>query len=122
SSGDNGFGVLYPAASPRVVAVGGTSLAQATNTGTRTGTETVWDGAGSGCSAYVTKPTWQKDTACPRRTVADVSAVADPCTGVWVYVTDEGGWETFGGTSASSPIVASFYALAGNGPSSAAMS
>jgi hypothetical protein len=47
--------------------------------------------------------------------VADVSAVADPSTGVWVYDTyGIGGWGILGGTSAASPIVASVYALAGN--------
>ena len=119
SSGDSGYGVEYPAASPDVVAVGGTSLHQSTNTGTRNATETVWSGAGSGCSAYEAKPTWQTDTGCGRRTVADVSAVADPNTGVWVYAA--GGWNIVGGTSAAAPIVGSLYALAGNGASSVTM-
>ena len=48
-------------------------------------TETAWSGAGSGCSAYEAKPSWQTDTGCAKRTVADVSAVADPNTGVAVY-------------------------------------
>src|SRR5207244_373628 len=52
SSGDSGYGVEYPAASRYVTAVGGTSLNQTTNTGTRNGSETVWSGAGSGCSLY----------------------------------------------------------------------
>ncbi|HEY8836951.1 MAG TPA: peptidase S8, partial [Dehalococcoidia bacterium] len=77
--------------------------------------ETVWSGAGSGCSAYITKPTWQADTGCSRRTVADVSAVADPNTGVAVYDSfHQSGWLVFGGTSVASPIIASVYALAGN--------
>ena len=119
SSGDNGYGVEFPAASNVVTAVGGTSLQQATNTGTRNATETAWSGAGSGCSAYETKPAWQSDAGCARRTVADVSADADPNTGVWVYDTQPGqsfgssGWQVFGGTSVASPIVASVYALAG---------
>jgi subtilase family serine protease len=119
SSGDSGYGVEYPAASPNVVAVGGTSLHQSTNTGTRNATETVWSGAGSGCSAYEPKPAWQTDTGCARRTVADVSAVADPYTGVWVYAA--GQWEIVGGTSVAAPIVGSLYALAGNGSSSVTM-
>jgi subtilase family serine protease len=115
SSGDAGYGAEYPAASPYVTAVGGTSLNQATNTGARDGTETAWSSAGSGCSAYEAKPSWQLDTACTNRTVADVSAVADPNTGVWIYDTYGGaGWGVLGGTSAASPIVASVYALAGN--------
>ncbi|HET8631626.1 MAG TPA: S53 family peptidase [Thermomicrobiales bacterium] len=113
SSGDNGYGVEFPASSQYVTAVGGTSLTRASNA--RGWSETVWSGAGSGCSAYIAKPSWQKDTGCSNRTVADVAAVADPATGVAVYDTyREGGWLVFGGTSVASPIVASVYALAGN--------
>jgi subtilase family serine protease len=113
SSGDSGYGVEYPAASRYVTAVGGTSLRRASTA--RGWSETAWSGAGSGCSLYDGKPTWQHDTGCSRRTVADVSAVADPATGVAVYDTYGGdpGWEVFGGTSVSSPIIASVYALAG---------
>src|SRR5205809_2080498 len=110
SSGDSGYGVSYPAASRFLTAVGGTSLTRASNA--RGWTESAWDGAGSGCSAYEAKPSWQTDTGCSRRTVADVSAVADPNTGVAVHYS--GLWFTVGGTSASSPIIASVYALAGN--------
>jgi subtilase family serine protease len=119
SSGDAGYGTEWPAASPYVTAVGGTSLTQATNTGLRNGSETAWSSAGSGCSAYETKPTWQTDSGCANRTVADVSAVADPSTGVWIYDSyASGGFAIFGGTSAASPIVGSIYALAGNSRSS----
>jgi len=118
SSGDSGYGVEYPAASQYVTAVGGTSLSTASNT--RGWTESVWstsstEGAGSGCSADDAKPTWQTDTGCSKRTVADVSAVADPATGVAVYDTynSEGGWNVYGGTSVASPLIASVYALAG---------
>lgn len=113
SSGDNGYGVEYPAASKYVTAVGGTSLK--TSSTTRGWTDTVWSGAGSGCSAYDAKPGWQKDSGCAKRTVADVSAVADPNTGVAVYDTygQGSGWMVFGGTSASSPLIAATYALAG---------
>jgi subtilase family serine protease len=110
SSGDNGYGVSYPAASPYVTAVGGTSLTR--GGGARGWTESAWSGAGSGCSAFEPKPAWQTDSGCARRTVADVSAVADPNTGVAVMFA--GQWFTVGGTSASSPIIASVYALAGN--------
>jgi hypothetical protein len=110
SSGDSGYGVEYPAASRNVVAVGGTSLAKTNNVFS----ETAWSGAGSGCSAYESKPSWQHDAGCARRTVADVSAVADPNTGVLAYDTyGYGGWLIFGGTSVASPIIASIYALAG---------
>ncbi len=114
SVGDSGYGVEYPAASPDVTAVGGTSLTQLTNTGTRDGSETAWSGTGAGCSAYEPKPAWQTDKGCSNRTVADVSAVGDPNTGVWVYDTyGDSGWGIYGGTSVAAPIIASFYALAG---------
>ncbi|MFF5312535.1 S53 family peptidase [Streptomyces massasporeus] len=119
SAGDAGYGAEYPAASKYVTAVGGTSLTASSTT--RGWTESVWrtsstEGTGSGCSAYDTKPAWQTDTGCTRRMIADVSAVADPATGVSVYDTygaDGQGWATYGGTSASAPIIASVYALAG---------
>jgi subtilase family serine protease len=113
SSGDDGFGVSYPAASRYLTAVGGTSLTR--NSSSRGWTESAWSGAGSGCSAFEAKPSWQTDSGCSRRTVADVSAVADPNTGVAVMF--GGLWFTVGGTSASSPIIASVYALAGNASS-----
>src|ERR1700760_4188551 len=61
SSGDGGFGVEFPASSPHVTAVGGTTLKRAAGT-TRGFTETAWSGAGSGCSTVYGKATWQKDT------------------------------------------------------------
>jgi subtilase family serine protease len=113
SSGDSGNGAEYPATSRYVTAVGGTHLVTASNS--RGWTETVWSGAGSGCSSFDTKATWQTvTTGCSRRAEADVSAVADPATGVAVYQTFGGsGWAVYGGTSASAPIIASVYALAG---------
>ncbi|WP_406456933.1 S53 family peptidase [Streptomyces sp. NBC_01622] len=118
SSGDSAYGAEYPATSRYVTAVGGTKLS--TSSTTRGWTETVWktsstEGTGSGCSSYDAKPTWQTDTGCTKRMESDVSAVADPATGVSVYdsygVT--AGWYTFGGTSVSAPIIAGVYALAG---------
>jgi len=112
SSGDSGFGVQHPAASPYVTAVGGTHLVRSATS--RGWTETVWSGAGSGCSAYEPKPSWQHDTGCSNRTVADVSAVADPNTGVAVYDTYRvSGWLVFGGTSVAAPFVGAIYALNG---------
>jgi subtilase family serine protease len=123
SSGDAGYGVEFPAASQYVIAVGGTSLKQASNS--RGWTETVWSGAGSGCSAYITKPTWQTDGGCARRTVADVAAIADPNTGVAVYDSysyrGSAGWMVFGGTSVAAPVIAGVYALSG-GTNTAAQS
>lgn len=113
SSGDSGYGVEYPAASPYVTAVGGTTLKKASNE--RGWSETAWSGAGSGCSAFEPKPAWQHDTGCAHRTVADVSAVADPHSGLAVYDTyGQPGWLQVGGTSLSAPLIASVYALAGN--------
>jgi hypothetical protein len=110
STGDDGYGVSYPAASPYVTAVGGTSLVK--DTSARGWTEAAWNGAGSGCSSFQAKPAVQTDTGCAHRSVADVSAVADPNTGVAVY--NAGAWHVYGGTSASAPIIASVYALAGS--------
>ena len=116
SSGDNGYGVEFPAASQYVTAVGGTTLNL--TSGNARASETAWSGSGSGCSAYIAKPSWQTDTGCSRRSVADVSADADPNTGAAVYdsVSYQGrtGWFQVGGTSLASPLVASVYALAGN--------
>jgi hypothetical protein len=115
SSGDYGYSAAaFPAILPSVTAVGGTQLSKAkTKRGWR---ETAWNspdyGAGSsGCSAYVAKPSWQHDKNCPGRTVADVSAVA---LNLAVYNKDWGGWGLVAGTSASSPLVAGIYGLAGN--------
>jgi Putative Ig domain len=125
SAGDSGYGVEYPAASPWVTAVGGTSLEPSSST--RGWTESVWgngtegtdgDGTGSGCSAYEPQASWQgtvSDPDCSNRTVVDVAADADPATGVCIYDSYslsglECGW---GGTSEASPIIAATYALAG---------
>jgi len=121
SSGDTGYGVNYPASSPHVTAVGGTSLVA--DSSLRGWSEKAWGsttpgaGAGSGCSAYDAKPAWQRDSGCATRSVSDVSAVADPATGVAVYDSTASsgvsGWLVFGGTSVSAPLIAAAYALAG---------
>ena len=120
ASGDFGYGAQYPASSQLVTSVGGTSLTQPSPT---TWAQTAWSGAGSGCSTLEPKPAWQTDTnattGCLNRTENDVSAVADPNTGVAVYDTFPNtigvpsGYNPIGGTSASTPIIASVYALAG---------
>jgi len=115
SAGDNGYGVEFPAASQYVTAVGGTSLnLNANNT---YNSETVWSGTGSGCSVYEPKPLWQSDSAgCGMRTVADVSADADPNTGAAVYATyGYTGWVQVGGTSLAAPLIAAVYALGASG-------
>lgn len=145
SSGDDGYlnwadpelgiSANYPASSPNVVAVGGTRLSL-TAEGAWAG-ETVWNGAssakpgsggatGSGCSTHFAAPSWQlalpdwSAVGCgSQRAVADVSADADPYTGVAIYdstALKNGtvlGWLTLGGTSLASPLVAATFALAG---------
>jgi Putative Ig domain len=121
--------VIYPATSPNVVAVGGTRLSTASNA--RGWTESVWntttgsEGTGSGCSSVEPQPSWQTAlglTGCSRRIDNDVAADADPATGVAVYDTSNGngGWNEVGGTSASSPMLAAMYALAGSAGSTPA--
>jgi hypothetical protein len=117
SSGDSDYGVSFPSTSKYVTSVGGTALVK--DSSTRGWSESVWHnsygGPGSGCSLYVDKPAFQTDTGCDMRASADVSAVADPATGVAVYNTygTGTGWAQYGGTSASAPIIAATYALAG---------
>jgi subtilase family serine protease len=114
STGDNGYGVEWPAASPYVVGVGGTSLHV---NGTTWASESAWSGAGSGCSTWETKPAWQTDSGCTRRSIADVSADADPNTGAPVYdstlYSGQSGWFQVGGTSLAAPLIAAVFALTG---------
>jgi Putative Ig domain len=122
SAGDSDFGVIYPAASSNVVSVGGTMLSTASNS--RGWSESVWntgpgEGTGSGCSVVEPQPSWQTAlhlSGCSKRIDNDVAADADPNTGVAIYDTSNGngGWNEVGGTSASSPMLAAMYALAGN--------
>jgi hypothetical protein len=107
SAGDQAFGAEFPATSQYVLAVGGTSLVKSSST--RGWAETAWTDGGSGCSAYIAKPSWQTQTVCGKRMEADVSAVADPNTGVAVY--QSGAWQVYGGTSVSSPLVAAIFTL-----------
>ena len=119
STGDSGYqGGSFPASSSYVTAVGGTSLTKGVNT--RGWTETVWSGAGSGYSLHNTAPAAATsfNTGCAKRAMADVSAVADPNTGVAVYDSTaylgSSAWLVFGGTSVSAPIIGWVYALSGN--------
>ena len=126
ASGDNGYRVQWPASSPHVTAVGGTTLWMKGKTRTQ---EKVWnlgasDGTGSGCSGVEPQQAWQAadNSGCANRIDNDVAADADPRTGPAVYdsapPSGEGlprGWQQLGGTSASSPIIAAVYALANPG-------
>ena len=138
SSGDCGYynqacsgtaAANFPAASPSVVAVGGTSLSHSGSSWS----STAWDDGGSGCSKQFTAALWQSAASnfsaagCGSgRSVADVSAVGDPYTGVDVYDTtptgsgSSTGWGVWGGTSASAPIVAGEFALGGGAHGAAA--
>ena len=115
STGDAGNVTNWPATNPNVVAVGGTSLTS--DSSPRGWSESAWADGGSGCSPYEPKPDFQQGLAtnCDNRAIADISADADPNTGLAVFDTlGEGGWLQVGGTSLSSPLVAAMYALAGD--------
>jgi Subtilase family len=113
SSGDSGYddgeagAPSWPATSPNVIAVGGTTLRRALNA--RGWSESVWSATGSGCSLYESKPTWQTDTGCTTRMDNDVAAVANNTTPVAIYYS---GWQNVGGTSVAAPLVAAIEAHA----------
>lgn len=112
SSGDSAA-PYYPAVSPFVLAVGGTSLSG----GSGSWNESAWSLSGQGCSAYEPKPEWQGNNRCEgKRSTTDVAAVADPQTGVSMYDSTAGGWLVGGGTSVGAPLIAAAYALSGNSP------
>jgi subtilase family serine protease len=109
SSGDNGAGASWPAISPNVVSVGGTTL----NLTVTPTTETGWSGSGGGPSGYESVPTYQNSLGYSSRTNPDVAYNADPNTGYYVYDTFGGsGWYDVGGTSAGAPQWAGLVALA----------
>jgi subtilase family serine protease len=112
SSGDAGAPAIYPCQSPYATCIGGTNLQVDANF--HRVTETGWTGSGGGCSLYEALPTYQSAngvTLCsPHRAAPDVSAVADPNTGVAVYDSGNGGYFRVGGTSVASPVAAAAYA------------
>jgi PKD repeat protein len=106
----------YPAALPGVTAAGGTSLAPASTLSARGFGESAWswngqDGGGSGCDLQFDRPSYQPAQGCEGRAYADLSADADPNTGLTVY--NHGTWSLIGGTSLSTPLVAAYYAITG---------
>lgn len=112
STGDSGFNPTpqYPSTSAHVTAVGGTTLSHSTNS--RGWSEKAWTDGGSSCSGSIARPSFQPSTsACSKRRASDVSAVADPNTGVAVFNKGAGGWIVVGGTSASSPLIAGMWGL-----------
>jgi hypothetical protein len=85
SSGDGGHGAQYPAASPYVVAIGGTSLTINASTGAYV-SETSWSGSGGGTSSFEPEPTYQGGVqSTGKRGIPDVAYDADPNTGVPAY-------------------------------------
>jgi len=118
AAGDSGSQVLWPAVSPNVVAVGGTSL-NWSGSGTRY--EAAWTSGGGGMSAYVPLPAWQSGvtpaggSALVRRAVPDVAFNANPVTGEYVALTLPGAatvWSAYGGTSIAAPQWAGVIAVA----------
>jgi kumamolisin len=116
SSGDTGGKTIYPSVSPYVIAAGGTTLSSISPVD-----ESAWSGSGGGPSKYESRPTYQNgilNVTGAARGVPDVSAVADPATGVSVYDSTSchgmSGWMVFGGTSVSSPVLAGIVNLANN--------
>ena len=117
STGDSGTEVEWPAVSPYVVAVGGTTLTTLSD-GTYV-SESGWSGSGGGTSVYVARPSYQNGfQSATNRGVPDVSFDADPASGVAVYdTTGSGGWAQYGGTSLSAPCWAGLFSLLGqSGP------
>ena len=116
SAGDSGV-QEYPAESPDVVAIGGTTLSHSSSY-TWTG-ETGWSDGGGGVSAYESKPSYQSGLSYSKRAAPDVSYDADPNTGVAVYdsVRYDGssGWWQVGGTSEGAPQWSALLALANQG-------
>jgi subtilase family serine protease len=132
ASGDSGAGTIWPAVSPNVVAVGGTTL-RLTSTNTIS-SETGWGngpfsfffgGSGGGFSQHEALPSYQSNistvsngfklTSFGVRLNPDVAYVADPNTGVRVLDGADGGWFTVGGTSAGAPQWAGLIAIADQG-------
>ncbi len=117
SSGDNGAGPSWPAVSPYVVAVGGTTLS-VDSQGNLLSAERAWSGSGGGRSTVASLPGFQSALASllgTHRGSPDVAYDANPSTGFSVYNTYARGWEQVGGTSAGAPQWAALVALADQG-------
>ncbi|HEX3355933.1 MAG TPA: S53 family peptidase, partial [Tepidisphaeraceae bacterium] len=128
STGDDGSPGGYPAYSPNVVAVGGTSLtlnssssAWVSEKGWNSGVDSkgVLSATGGGISTVEPQPSYQAGVvtqSTTHRTIPDIAFVADPATGVAVYDTANGGsatpWLQYGGTSLSAPAIAGMIAIA----------
>ncbi len=118
STGDNGAPGEYPAFSPSVVAVGGTSLN--VNTDGSYSSETGWSDSGGGTSTVEPEPTYQDGVqSSGMRAIPDVAFDADPNTGVAVCDAYNNGaatpWWQYGGTSLAAPCWAGLIAIADQG-------
>ncbi len=120
ASGDNGakYGADWPASSPNVVGVGGTTLW--VDAAGNTLLETAWSGSGGGYSVLEPEPGYQRAVQRRgRRSTPDVAMVADPNTGVPVLVLDpatgQGSWGIYGGTSLSAQLFGGLIAVADQG-------
>ena len=121
AAGDSGTfsGVQWPASSPNVISVGGTSLFTSDSSGTYSG-ESSWSGTSGGFSQVESEPNYQLNVQSTGvRTSPDVAYDADPNTGFAVYdsVPSQGisGWQVVGGTSAGAPQWAALIAIADQG-------
>ncbi len=138
SAGDSGHGAEYPAASPDVIAVGGTTLNGCSGTTCRFTSETSWSGSGGGAAAFEGIPSFQSTYAGPvfgaatitaltggKRGIPDVSFDANPNTGVSVYDSTsyqrQSGWFTLGGTSVGAPDWAGILAAGGGAAGTGAL-
>jgi kumamolisin len=128
-------GVSYPAASPNVIGVGGTTFSFGGSLpGTMTVTTAVFQGelpwnddyiglgTGGGPSAFEARPVYQNGISSivdASRGTPDLGGIADYVTGVWVYSTTAcGGWCIVGGTSVATQVDTGIFNAGGFFPSS----
>jgi subtilase family serine protease len=117
ATGDNGSNdgvggtrayVDFPSSSPNAIACGGTALICPNNTYDSNTRETAWSSGGGGVSVMFSKPSYQSSVNASGRATPDISANADPSTGV-AYIVN-GSWYVFGGTSVAAPTIAAYFA------------
>ncbi|WP_165250007.1 S53 family peptidase [Paludisphaera soli] len=120
ASGDHGpeGGAMYPASSPNVLGVGGTSLTL--DAAGAVQSEAVWSGSGSGQARFAARPSFQQTfQQGARRSTPDVSFLGDPSTGVSVFHTrpgeSQGDWRVVAGTSLGAPAWAAVVAIVAQG-------
>ena len=113
ASGDSP-GVIWPSTSPNVVSAGGSSISRNPTSGAFQ-QEVAWQSGGGGPSLYEARPAYQNGISSvvqSGRGTPDVTADADPATGVWVYAYPY--WYIVGGTSVSAPVWAGIVNSAGS--------